>query len=180
MRFSSAMLLTLFGTAALANELMIQRQPTVVYESPSTISAWPYFKRLENTSKPNQGVHMPEDTDIKLLYDEMPLIPSQLEVGKPDIKIQEGQVIPLFIMGIDRISLNWFNRNADWLISHGAKGVVVQAPNVDDWLTLYTQGRKLGIDLLLMPDDALARGYKIDTYPILIVSPELAAQSGYE
>ncbi len=180
MRFSGVLFITIFCAAAQASELTIQRQPTVVYESQSTVSAWPYYKRLESTSTPSQGVHMPEDTGIKPMHEQLPLTTNKLRVGKPAIKIQEGLFLPLFIMGMDPVSLNWFEQAADELASLGADGVVVQASNVDNWLSLYEQARDLGIDLILLNGDSLAWGYRIETYPMVIVSPEQAAQAGYE
>ena len=175
MRFSGVLFITIFCAAAQASELTIQRQPTVVYESQSTVSAWPYFKRLEGAAA-NPAVHMPEGAGVKPMTEQLPLTPSQLKVGKPDIKIQEGQVIPLFIMGMDTVSLNWFTKAAVGLAEIGARGVVVQADKQHEWQSLQGQASAMGIDLILLAGDSLAQGYEIDTYPMVIVSPELARE----
>ncbi len=176
MRYSGVILLCTISTAALANELTIRRQPTVVYESQSTVSAWPYYKRLERGSQFNNPIDVPEHAGIKPMAEQLPLIPSQLKVGKPDMKIQEGQVIPLFIMGMDTVSLNWFTKAAEGLAEIGARGVVVQADKQHEWQSLQGQANAMGIDLMLLAGDSLAQGYQIDTYPVVIVSPELARE----
>jgi integrating conjugative element protein (TIGR03765 family) len=177
MRLKVAVLLYLISAAVLANELISRRQPVVVYESQSTVSAWPYYKRLEQGSQFNNQVDVPEGAGIKPMAEQLPLMTAKLRVGKPEMRIQEGQVIPLFIMGMDPVSLNWFSRAAEGLADIGARGVVVQAADAIEWQSLQQNAKARGIDLILLAGDSLADGYQIDTYPMVIVSPALAGEA---
>lgn len=180
MRPSGLLFLCAISTVAPANELVIRGKPIVVYDNNSTITAWPFFKRIEGKSSAKQALDIPAGAAIKPMTERLPLTPGRLRVGKPAIRMQAGQVVPLFIMGMDPVSLQWFDQAAEELAQMGARGVVVQATIARDWQALQRQAQNRGIDLILLPGDALAEGYRIDTYPMVIVSPEAAGQGADE
>ena len=176
MRLRTTIALLLWGMAGQANELVVQRQPVVVYVGSSSIVAGVYYKRLERRPVEESTAKPPEDAGVKSLAQQLPLMPTRMKVGKPALQVQQGQVVPLFIIGMDRVSLNWFSRATDGLADIGARGVVVQAARQDEWQVLQQNAKGIGIDLMLLSGDSLAEGYKIDTYPVVIVSPELAEE----
>jgi len=170
--------LLLSGTAH-AELLIAPRQPTVVYEGPSTIPTWPYFQRLQPDTQ-SSNLTMPEGTQNLSLEDRLPLQTKRLSVGRPQMKTAPGITTPLFVMGMDPISLAWFQQAAGGLIELGARGIVVQANNQSDWLDLQNKARQAGIDLMLLEGDALAQGYGITTYPVVLIDPKTAGEGDHE
>lgn len=174
-------LLITFSTAAQAESLLVQREPTIVYEGRSTISAQPYYQRLKRKDATGSSmVAVPDGAGVLPLEERLPLSPSQLLVGRPDMQTVPDLVTPLFVMGMDEASLTWFSRAAGGLADIGARGVVVQANRLDHWRELQQQARTIGIDLMLMEGDSLAQGYGIRTYPVVLMSPELAQKGMHE
>jgi integrating conjugative element protein (TIGR03765 family) len=170
--------LLLSGTAH-AELLIAPKQPTVVYAGPSTIPTWPYFQRIQPDTQ-SSNLTMPEGTQNLSLQDRLPLQATRLSVGQPQMKTIPGLITPLFVMGMDPISLAWFQQAADGLIELGARGIVVQAANKSDWLDLQHKARQAGIDLMLLEGDSLAQGYGITTYPVVLIDPTLAGEGGHE
>jgi len=164
-----------------AQTLILQQPPTVVYEGRSTISAQPYYQRLQS-KEPVTGatVTAPDGAGILALEDRLPLSPTQLQVGPPTMKTIPGLTTPLFIMGMDERSLNWFSRAAKGLSDISARGIVVQATQRSGWRDLHSRAREAGIALMLLDGDAIAQGYRINTYPTVLMSPELAQKGPYE
>ena len=162
---------------AQAETTAFQRQPVVVHEGHNTIPTQRYFKRLKREGITESPVVPPTDAQGVLpLEQRLPLSTSRLQVGPPQMKAILGLVTPIFVMGMDDLSLNWFDRAADGLIEIGARGMVVEASRLTDWQTLKEKARNAGIDLMLLEGDALAEGYGISTYPIVLMSPELTQQ----
>ena len=169
------------GVGAQASTLIVQQQPTVVYTGPNTVSAQPYYNRIKTTGESGSvlGAAPPRAGAGVLalalaLEDRLPLSSTQLVVGQPAIKTVPGLTTPLFVMGMDEVSLNWFGRAAQGLADIGARGLVVQANHVESWRELQHRARDIGIDLMLLDGDSLAQGYSIRTYPVVLMSPELA------
>ena len=170
--------LLLSGTAH-AEQLIAPKQPTIVYEGPSTIPTWPYFQRIQ-TDTQSSNLTMPEGTQNLSLESRLPLQTTRLSVGQPQMKTVPGLITPLFVMGMDPISLAWFQQAADGLVELGARGIVVQAANKSDWLDLQVRAQEAGIDLMLLEGDALAQGYGITTYPVVLIDPNRAGEGVHE
>tara|TARA_R110002110_G_scaffold415854_1_gene658290 strand:+ start:24892 stop:25437 length:546 start_codon:yes stop_codon:yes gene_type:complete len=170
--------LLLSGTAH-AERLIAPRQPTAVYEGLSTIPTWPYFQRIQPDT-PSSTLPIPQGTQKLSLEDRLPLQTTRLSVGQPQMKTIPGLITPLFIMGMDPQSLTWFQQAADGLVEIGARGIVVQASNQSDWLDLQHKARQAGIDLMLLEGDALAQGYGITTYPVILIDPKTAGEGDHE
>lgn len=184
MRFSAAGLISslmIFGTSLQADSQFVQQQLTVVYAGPNTLPAQPYYRRLKTKAKSEPAMgSAPAGAGVLALGQRLPLSSTQLTVGQPAMQIVPGLVTPVFVMGMDEASLTWFTLAADGLTDIGARGVVVQASRLDHWRALQQQARSIGIDLMLMQGDALASGYGIRTYPMVLMSPELAARGAHE
>lgn len=163
------------GTQAQQQALVSQRQPVVVYDGQSTLVASPFYQRMARGDAPSSRVNARHAAGVRPLIQQLPLSTAALRVGLPTVKRQAGQVVPLFVMGMDRVSLRWFEEAAPGLARLGARGVVVQAERRHDWQALQQRARQLGIELMLLPGDSLAAGYQLETYPVVIVSP---AQAG--
>ena len=173
--------LLLLAGSAQAQMLLSQQQPTVVYEGSSTLSAQPYYQRLKrNDTDGAVSVTAPTGAGILALEDRLPLSPQHMSVGQPAMKMVPGLVTPLFIMGMDEVSLTWFAQAAQGLSDIGAKGIVVQASERSAWRDLHSRARKAGIDLMLLDGNSIAQGYGIRTYPTVLVSPELAGEGAHE
>lgn len=170
--------LLLIGTAQ-AEPLIAPNQPTVVYEGMSVIPTWPYFQRLQPDTRSN-SIAVPEGTQNLSLQDRLPLQTHALSVGQPQMKTIPGLITPLFIMGMDQTSLTWFQQAAGGLVELGARGIVVQADYLSDWLELKNGSRDAGIDLMLLEGDSLAQGYGITTYPVVLLDPALAREGDHE
>ena len=178
MRPSVLFLLVLFvaGAATQAGPLIVRHEPIVVYEGRSTMPAQTFYKRLQRKAAGSGTIETPDDAGVRLLEDSLPLSPTQLRVGRPELTSVPGLVTPLFVMGMDEVSLNWFSRAAEGLADLGARGLVVQADNRTAWQALKARAQDVGIDLMLLAGDSLAEGYGIDTYPMVLMSPALAGQ----
>ena len=171
----------LLAGSAQAQMVLSQLQPTVVYEGRGTISAQPYYKRLQrNQSDLAAGVTAPEGAGILALEDRLPLSPKHISIGPPAMKTVPGLITPLFIMGMDEASLTWFAQAVEGLSDIGARGIVVQAAQRPAWRDLQSRAHKAGIELMLLDGDAIAAGYGISTYPIVLMSPALAGEGGHE
>jgi integrating conjugative element protein (TIGR03765 family) len=174
-------LLLVFAPVVLAEALLTQKRPTVVYEGRSTIPAQPYYQRLRNQQPASaRRLTPPAGASVQALEDRLPLQPDTLRIGTPALKTVNGLVRPLFIMGMDDVSLNWFQAAAEGLVAIGAKGIVVQATDKIAWLDLKERARATGIDLILLEGDSIAEGYGVDSYPVVFVGPELAGQGAHE
>jgi len=92
-------------------------------------------------------------------------------VAKPSVKRIEGLAVPVFVMGLDRASLEWFERSAASLVKLGAQGVVVQAAHQDQWQAFKEEARAKGITVRIIRDSAIAEGYGVSTYPIVLADP---------
>ena len=156
-------------------------ETTIVYEGRSTISALPYFGRIENRQHKTRRVAAPPTSmSVLAMEDRLPIASTEMVVSAPETKVFDGLVTPLFVMGMDALSLKWFYEKAAVLATLGARGLVVEAASKSDWLYLKDKAEVVGIDLLLMEGDSLAQGYGIRTYPLLLVGPELAGKGADE
>ena len=163
-----------------AESLLVQRQPTVVYEGRNTIPAHPYYRRLKRKDAAGTRVAVPDGVGVRPLEQRLPLSSTRLAPGPPGVHTAAGLFTPIFVMGMDEASLTWFALAAAGLADIGARGVVVQANRLDHWRALQQQARTIGIELMLMQGDSLAQGYGIRTYPVVLMSPALAQKGMHE
>lgn len=173
--------LFVFSGATWADVRLGQQEPVVVYEGRSTISAGPFYRRIQgHDRKGGSTVTTPGAAADLALEDRLPLTTDQMSVGQPQMKTVPGLITPLFIMGMDEVSLTWFSEAAQGLVDIGARGIVVQAPSTSTWLDLQGKARAAGIDLMLLEGASIARGYGITTYPIVLMGPVLAGEAAHE
>ncbi|PLW67778.1 DUF2859 domain-containing protein [Pseudohalioglobus lutimaris] len=164
-----------------ADSPLPRHQPTVVFDGRSTISAKPYYQRIEAGKGSTHQISAPKESMvIASIEDRLPITPTHIQVGTPDMKVVDGLVTPLFVMGMDDVSLRWFKEAAPGLESLGARGIVIEASNKSDWIDLKDSAAAAGIDLMLMEGDSLAQGYGVRFYPVVLVGPDVAGQGVHE
>lgn len=179
--FSFWMALLFIPGVTRAESPLPRQKPTVVFEGPSTISAKPYYQRIEARKGSTHQISAPKESMVMAtIEDRLPIRPTHMRVGTPDMKVVEGLVTPLFVMGMDDVSLRWFKAAAPGLESLGARGIVIEASSKSDWSGLKESAAAVGIDLMLMEGDSLAQGYGVRTYPIVFVGTDMAGQGVHE
>lgn len=148
--------------------------PIVVFQSSSTVSALPFYSKLKNQDGPGTPLpRVPGEYGVTPLEQRLPLRSARLRPGPPVVKPIQGLYQPLFIMGMDTASLQWFAEAADEISEIKARGIVVQAESLAAWRQLRDLAATQGIPLMLLEGDSLAQGYAITSYPILLVPPSL-------
>ncbi len=99
-----------------------------------------------------------------------PFETNKLSVSNPKKIEIENLFVPIFVMGIDKYSIDWFMSSIEELSKSGAQGVVVQADSYERFVKLQAYARKKGIYLNVSYGDPIAEAYGITTYPTLLVS----------
>ncbi|MEX0828148.1 MAG: DUF2859 domain-containing protein [Haliea sp.] len=149
--------------------------PDVVYRSGDSIPTQPYISRVLQGRGRAPLPDLPAPKGVRSLEEDLPLAPSPLAPGAPQYAIREGLIRPLFIMGMDPQSLDWLVGASLILAEIGAQGLVVEAPDRQDWLALQEAASEAGIALSLFRADSLAELYGVTTYPVVFLSPTHAA-----
>ena len=89
----------------------------------------------------------------------------QLEPGVQE-RLAQGNPRPFFLIGSDRVSLEWLATHRDTLESLGAVGMLVQADTEQD--VRHVAEISQGISITLGSGSDLANALGIDRYPVLI------------
>lgn len=149
-----------------ASELPLRNTLTVVKILPGSHAAATYYERFNSNKS-----HSPDETTAPpalLMRDRLPLMPTLMRPGKPSFKPYQGLYTPIFVIGMDALSLRWLERRIDRLAELGARGWVVQADNTQAWDLLQRRAAQHGVELQLMPDAVIAEGYDVVSYPVVI------------
>lgn len=87
---------------------------------------------------------------------------------KPDVRARlvQGNPRPFFLIGSDRVSLEWLATHRDTLESLGAVGMLVQADTEQD--VRHVAEISQGLSITLGSGSDLANALGIDRYPVLI------------
>lgn len=149
--------------------------PEVVYRGADSIPTRPYIARVLQGRDGAAVSELPTPKGVRPLEEELPLAPSPMLPGAPHYLLREGMIRPLFIMGMDPLSLDWLVGASLALAAIGAQGLVVEAADRQDWLALQAAASEAGITLSLFRADSLAEMYGVSSYPVLILSPSHAA-----
>lgn len=179
-KFLTAAMLAAVSPMTIAQHDLV-RQPIVVYQGIDTVPVAPYLSIL--MSEPRQRSSQPSGLDrqregVVPMVQTIPFESEAMQPGKPTFKLIEGMYRPLFIMGMDSISLDWLALNAELLGRLAATGAVVQAKDKADWQRLRDKAREVGISLTLLDGDSLAAAYSVTRYPVLFVSRDTATRLG--
>jgi integrating conjugative element protein (TIGR03765 family) len=101
------------------------------------------------------------------------MAPSSLR-GLPTTRLKIRLTHPVFLVGVDPISVEWLTRNRGRLIDLGAAGTVVNAPTLEAFRSIQAVGRGLPIAFGSM--DELATQWGLKVYPILIQADGVIVQ----
>ncbi len=166
----------------------LRGEPVVVYQNKGAVPARSYWLPLlrgESGKARNSasfGKPQPKTPSSSRqswglpLEEKLPLRSDAIKPGMPRVYTQEDVQGPVFIVGMDPQSMNWLEAMMGTLVDIGASGMVVQADDLNSWLELREAAARAGVALQLFESEKLAELYPIDSYPALILSPELAAR----
>ncbi|MEM8662448.1 MAG: DUF2859 domain-containing protein [Pseudomonadota bacterium] len=158
-----------------AQQAIPRQLPTVVQDRAGAVSAEPYFKTLHWRATGGIATAA-EPTTMFTLEDKLPLTPTVLRQAQPYAHPVDHLARPVFVLGMDEHSIEWFMRVARGLAEYNAIGLVVQADNLRAWESFRDEAAAIGIELQLMEDAVIASGYGIATYPVVMASPELVGE----
>lgn len=159
---------------SVAQPVVTTQTPAVVYDSGMTVDATPYFSRQRlSRETPKKLPPMPpapaQPAHSLALADRLPLRTQQLKPGPLTVHEIKGLVMPFFVIGMDRQSLDWLYDASDTLAAMHASGIVVEVSDRDAWLALQAEAAQRGIRLSLLNGDSLATVYAFTTYPAVFM-----------
>jgi integrating conjugative element protein (TIGR03765 family) len=81
---------------------------------------------------------------------------------------------PFVVVGSERESVEWLQRNKQYLMNAGVRrGLVTEAANADAFKRINNIAESMSITLNLMDADPLTKIFNVDVYPILITKKEV-------
>jgi len=142
----------------------------VVYKGSDTISSAPFYsgiKEKTDTSALQQRKRQ-QNGNPYTLRNRLPIRSELLKPGEPRIVEQEHQQ-PVFVIGGDKLSRDWFTKEAPQLARIRAVGVVIALESESEWSQIQRVARHYGLIVHTVNGDAIAEAYQIDTYPTVVV-----------
>lgn len=98
---------------------------------------------------------------------QFPLYSKVLSVGVVENHKHNFKVVkPVFITGVDRLSLEWLRANQEHLREIGAKGIVINIASSGDFEKLKALFPELNFSAV--PVEQIAEDYGLTHYPVLI------------
>lgn len=141
----------------------------VVYHGAESISTAPFYLNIKRKTDTNSTVSRSQKKRAGYsLEDRLPIRSGALSVGPPRIVEQEHQR-PVFIVGGDKRSLQWFAEKAPELAQLRATGIVVALESTKEWSDLQAIARRHRLVIHSVNGDAIAEAYKISSYPTVIM-----------
>lgn len=138
-------------------------EPVVIFDGGNTR---PMPDRLQ-IKQPNfqQSTPLP---DIPRNFDTLPVRSPALTPGIIQSRVidRPGLDFPVFIVGHDKLSLEWLQHNRKQLIRHHATGIVVNVENQEQLRHLRQVAD--GLEINPVPGDKIARQLELARYPVLI------------
>lgn len=174
----SVFLLSMFAYAIVANG-DDQHSTVVLYDAGNTVSAAPYLRFIEQAeSRRDDAINDaqamldaanidPQPVTLEAFF---PFRSERLRPAAPSQKQVDQLTSPLFVIGMDAASLSWLEDSFEQLKTLGAQGLVVEADNFDAFDALQRKALSRGIMIDIAPGDALAEGFGIHSYPVLLVA----------
>ncbi len=144
---------------------LVHAEPKVIFDSGRTINADRYLSTEKKAQLPKRKPNItslispttPEMTvgKVKRRNISLPYLPS-----------------PLFLVGADKISINWLSRHREALIKVGAVGLIVNSKSASDLQQVIHAASGLQISPASGSD--LAKQLDLHHYPILITRTQIA------
>lgn len=151
----------------------------IIYVGKNVIPAQVFYSDITEIEPEDNIDAVPNATDMLSNYPVpsrpvsissfFPLETERLSLSNPRRVEIENLFVPIFVIGMDKHSINWLMSSIDELSKSSAQGVVVQADSYERFLKLQNYARKNGIYLNVSPGDSIAQAYGITTYPALMV-----------
>ncbi len=172
-------LLLLMVVSAWQGLTPVHAAPTVIFDSGRTLSLVPYFKSIKTqaaisaqTQQPSPLAALPvEGTASERLQVQAHTLPVRTPEMTPGAVRPQSVNMPylerpVFVVGYDRLSLQWLQLHRQRLETLHALGLVV---NVEDTQQL-TQLRQLAtpLELHALPGSSFAKQFALSHYPALI------------
>ncbi|WP_330109793.1 integrating conjugative element protein [Methylophaga thalassica] len=144
---------------------LVHAEPKVIFDSGRTINADRY---LSAEQKPSFPKRKPSITSLIT-----PITP-EMSVGKVERRNVELPYLPspLFLVGTDKISINWLSQHRQALIKAGAVGLIVNSKSASDIQQVIHTAKGLQISPASGSD--LAKQLNLHHYPILITRTQIA------
>ena len=148
----------------------------VVYKSNNTISTAPYYSAIKRKTRTSALSTPPVTADNPHhLANRIPIRSTTLRPGEPRV-VEQAHQQPVFVMGGDVASREWFEREAAQLARMGAVGVVIALETQKEWAHIHRIARRHRLIVHAVEGDAIADAYQIDTYPTLIIGERIGGQ----
>lgn len=149
-------LIALFSTGA-------NGEPAVLFDGGNTR---PMPDRLQ-IKQPNFQLSTPLP-DMPRNFDPLPVHSPALTPGIIQSRVidRPGLDMPVFIVGYDKLSLEWLQHNREQLKKHHAAGIVVNVENQDQLRHLRQVAD--GLEINPVPGGKIARQLELAHYPVLI------------
>lgn len=177
----TALALCLLGCSVWASHLDgSPRDLRVLFDTGRTISSAPYLKKINDAVAKKEAAlaqararwAIPNLNSVRVgEADLFPIRTERLHLAAPVERVVEGLTQPIFVIGMDRRSLQWVTHHFERLKQSGALGVVVAAEDPSAFARLRSDLLAHGILLDLGFGDAMAEAYGLSSYPALLVAP---------
>ena len=127
------------------------------------------IKHFIKRAKHDLSKKRPLSTPKTMALRRYPVRSKHLSPGKPKVmKVDTALPTPIFLMGDDKHSRAWLEKNKTCLTQIRAKGFVVNVASTQAMQALHKNFPDL--PLLALPGDALARWLHLSHYPTLIIN----------
>ena len=156
---------------ALLFSAAVQAGPIVIKDYGGTATGVPSMQALRDAYERERPKKV---TDVKpqQLVSPFPMR-SRVQPGvlNAPVRLQGTTPVPLFILGADELSLRWFERNKQYLLSVRATGY---AANIESQAQLNQLNARLTpLSAVPIPLDEPAKQLGIPVYPVLIIGNEI-------
>lgn len=139
-------------------------QPEVIADFGGRVTDFPKKNQIKQKLLANRSLS--ENIVLPKASSHFP-IRSDLTVGVVESVKHSYQVItPMFIVGVDSLSIEWLVTNKAHLKAIGAKGIVTNVPSQEAMDFIKARAPELTLNAL--PIDDIASLYGISHYPVLI------------
>jgi integrating conjugative element protein (TIGR03765 family) len=156
---------------ALVISASVQAGPIVIKDYGGTATDVPSAQALRDAyerERPKQVADIPPQKPINPFPVRSHVQPGVLNAP---VRLQATTPQPLFILGPDALSLRWFERNKQYLLSVRATGY---ATNVESQAQLNQLNARLApLSAVPLPLDEPAQKLGIPVYPVLIIGHEI-------
>lgn len=153
-------------------------EPKVLFDSGKAGSMAPYLEPL--APKKQAAAPLPPRPSINAMSYGLPVQTPSMTPGRVQarpiqaLRGKMGAAQPMFLIGADRWSLQWLQRNQARLTELQAVGMIISAQHAQEVSILRRAAG--GLQLIVASGEEIARTLGLRHYPVLIAPPGLIAQ----